>query len=1668
MVPIATHAAQSSPTPEPSPQPQSPAPPAVVVNRTRPAVGSVPGMPVFSNAPTPAEITRARVFEEPLLPVGNDAPSAAENRELASLLTAYLSAGVSDGTQALEIFALGRSNSPWRAALLTDLGLVWRRTGHFSKAYNAWQLAWSMTKDLADRNGHAVGDRAIAELVGLNARLGRYDALAEIFEEVDGREIHGAAAQKISDARQALWIMNNRPQDAFRCGPLALDAVLAVGQPNYTTPTAIKVCPSTKRGTSLAQMRDLAQEVGASMQIAFRPRGAAVVIPALVHWNVGHFAALIDRQGDKYLVRDPTFGDELWMTQAALDEEASGYVLIRRQSLAARWRAVPDAEGSEIWGKGLFAGTDATDGSDTDRRRPCACGMAVVSLGKLLANLIVQDTPLWYIPPKGYPVQFELSYNQRDILQPQTFSYANLGTRWTFTWLSYITDDPTNPNASINVYVPGGTGETASGFNASTNSYAPTTRQVALITRTSASPIQYERQMEDGSVFVYGQPDGAATFPRNVFMTAWRDPQGNALTFTYDANLRLVAVTDALGQVTTLAYTNADPLKITAVTDPFGRTATLTYDANGRLASITDIIGLTSSFTYGSSDVIRTVTTPYGTTTVTWGEADLKRWVEYADPLGGRERVEYGGHGNYPSDPLPTGMPAQQQDSTRNTSYWDKRAMATAPGDPASATDYFWALSRSGVAIAANVPLSIKRPLENRVFYSYVGGGSDNEGTLRRIAAIGRVLDDGTSQVWKYAYNSRARLTQRIDPLGRETDYVYDATGLDLLQVKQKRGGTFDILETRTYNNQHLPLTITDAAGQTTTYTYNPAGQVLTTTNAKSETTTYAYDGYGRLVSETGPFPGATTTYGYDTYGRVNTVTDSEGYAVTAAYDAADRVVQLSYPDGTTEQTTFDRLDLHQQRDRLGRITTYTYDVNRRLTATRDPLGRIVAQEWCVCGTLQAIVDGNGVRTQWDYDLEGRQTRQTRADGSQTQYAYEIATSRLKQVTDPKGQTTTYTYAVDNALLQTVYANATISTPSVSFTYDTIYRRLSTMVDGTGTTTYSYHPTASGQLGAGKRSAVDGPLTNDTITYAYDELGRMTSREINGVAETTGYDALGRISGQTNSLGTFGYTYVGATGRLAGITYPNGQSTSYAYFGHSNDDRVQTIHHKYPNAASLMKFDYTYDAVGNIFTWQQQVDTADPTILKYGYDLADELVGATKWTTVGTPAILKRYAYAYDRAGNRTSEQIDDSLTGATNDNMNRLVSQQATGGMLFAGVLSEPATATVAGKPVTLNPDNSFSATVAVANGTNTIPIVATDPSGNARTNQYQLTSSGPTTTLTYDANGNLVGDGTRTFEWDARDQLTAISFGAHRSEFTYDGEQRRVRVVEKENGVIGSDHRYLWCGLTLCQELDNSGQTPTLSFFREGYSEGVVPYYYVSDHLGSIVALTDGAGSIRARYDYDPYGRQTKVTGDKDAEFGFTGHHIHRITGIDLTLHRAYDSSLGRWFSEDPSGFSEGTNLYAYVQNKPIGALDPLGLQSVGSGAPPDTGVPPGCTSSGWHVSKIQNTNSIVRNIWTLIDSREINVPVPLPSGEVQTATLGCGCTWKKTSVVALNITVKFWVRTITCCGQSRMQGPVTSVEKLPYESPTIGGQQVYRESPATIEGCQNDCKLNPPPEH
>ena len=98
--------------------------------------------------------------------------------------------------------------------------------------------------------------------------------------------------------------------------------------------------------------------------------------------------------------------------------------------------------------------------------------------------------------------------------------------------------------------------------------------------------------LRDGTVEVFELPDRPATQNnRRIFLTEIVE-QGQTLSFTYDSSFRLVAVMDALGQVTTLEYVDAaDPLRLTRVTNPFSRTATLTYDALGHLETVTTSLG---------------------------------------------------------------------------------------------------------------------------------------------------------------------------------------------------------------------------------------------------------------------------------------------------------------------------------------------------------------------------------------------------------------------------------------------------------------------------------------------------------------------------------------------------------------------------------------------------------------------------------------------------------------------------------------------------------------------------------------------------------------------------------------------------------------------------------------------------------------------------------------------------------------------------------------------------------------------------------------------------------------------------------------------------------------------------------------------------------------------
>ncbi|MGC4083213.1 MAG: RHS repeat-associated core domain-containing protein [Vicinamibacterales bacterium] len=536
---------------------------------------------------------------------------------------------------------------------------------------------------------------------------------------------------------------------------------------------------------------------------------------------------------------------------------------------------------------------------------------------------------------------------------------------------------------------------------------------------------------------------------------------------------------------------------------------------------------------------------------------------------------------------------------------------------------------------------------------------------------------------------------------------------------------------------------------------------------------------------------------------------------------------------------------------------------------------------------------------------------ETRADGTtQTTYTYDL-TGRLATVTDPKAQVTTHTYLADDSLSSTVYTNAVIATPSVSYTYDPVYARVATMGDGIGTTSYTYK--APGQLGAGQVATVDGPLTNDVIAYTYSALGRVVTRTINGVANsvTWAFDALGRVTSEQNVLGTFTYGYDGVTSRLATVSYPNGQTSTYSYLPNSQDHRLQTIHHQYPNLATLSKFDYTYDAVGNILTWRQQADST-ATLWSYGYDAADQLTRAVQWSTDPTPVVLKRYAYTYDPAGNRTSEQIDDAITMATHDSLNRLVSQAPGGAIAVAGSVNEPATVRIQGQPATVDSTNAFRGTAPTASGTNTFTITATDPSGNMATQAYQVNQGGTSDAFTYDLDGNMTSDGTRTFEWDAKNELVSVTQGSQREDFAYDGSMRRVRATVTADGVVTSDARTVWCGTRICEDRDASTNLVERRVSQLGVQIGGVDSYFAGDHLTTARVVTDGAGATVAKYDTNPWGRRSVPYGTDFQDASLVGHRWAEVSELSLSLYRGYRPDLGRWLNEDPDGTADGLNQY------------------------------------------------------------------------------------------------------------------------------------------------------------
>ena len=919
-----------------------------------------------------AQAIRSAHFAEPLIATHPTSP--AEDQALLQALRVYEQRATPDDLGALVLFSSLYPNSGWGPAIATNLGLSYLHNGYFSRALDAWQSAWREGKGATDPQAKALVDKAVGELARLYASLGRNEELTTLFDEIGERPIMGSATEAVQIAREELTLSQKSPlissekdsRHLFICGPLALKSLMIELGAKSDQLDFLQFYNAGPNGTSLAEVGQLADRANFAHRIVVRKPGEPVPVPAVVHWKVGHFATILSEEGGRFRIHDPVFApQDIWVTRAALDAEASGYFLTPapKTKVAHQWRDASAAEAANIWGRGPTAGTPpgiagpqdppANPGGSPSPGNPplddfgvgpsagnpppdegsapppSGCPMCFYNIGESTVSVTLADTPVGYSPPIGPSAKVRLTYTQREDSQPANFSFFNIGQKWTMNWLSYVTDDPTHPGATVSRYIAGGGAYFYTGFQSQTGQFTAQNDDGSILVLASQSPVTYRRQLGNGSVEIYAQSNGGLSFPRNILLSQVIDPQGNALTLNYDNQLRLISLTDATGRQTTFTYgLPARPLLITQITDPFGRSAVLTYDASFRLSSITDIIGLTSSFTYDANSLINSLTTPYGTTTFAYtapGTNAPPRFVQVTDPLGNHEREEWVEPAPIPdSDPtatVPVGMPLAPKNqflTFRNSAHWDKSAYLAAGCTPSGGCDYAKARithflhDTSNFSFKSNVVESIKNPLENRVWFQYLGQTSSiQSGNYIKPSVTARVLDDGTTQLSTFSYDAGGffKVTQVTDPVGRATSFAY-SNHIDLAAISQTTAfGVQQTIAQFIYNTQHRPVFYTDAAGQTKTYTYNTVGQLASVTNPLGQTTSYQYNATGDLITVTNANNATAASFTYDAYDRIRTYTDSEGWTATYDYDDDDRVTKITYPDGTTRVYTYDRLD---------------------------------------------------------------------------------------------------------------------------------------------------------------------------------------------------------------------------------------------------------------------------------------------------------------------------------------------------------------------------------------------------------------------------------------------------------------------------------------------------------------------------------------------------------------------------------------------------------------------------------------------------------------------------------------------------------------------------------------------------------------------------------------
>jgi RHS repeat-associated protein len=640
---------------------------------------------------------------------------------------------------------------------------------------------------------------------------------------------------------------------------------------------------------------------------------------------------------------------------------------------------------------------------------------------------------------------------------------------------------------------------------------------------------------------------------------------------------------------------------------------------------------------------------------------------------------------------------------------------------------------------------------------------------------------------------------------------------------------------------------------------------------------------------------------------------------------------------------------------------------------TYDPQGRMQTMTtWTNFGSLSG-----GATTTWSNNAyRGWLDNKRYADSKGPDYTY-TAGGRLKTRTWARTGTggnrilTTYTYGFND----TVSDNQHGDLVGISYSYDpqgtlgltnTYDRRgrLVTVQQGAITTSLGYN-NANQFLGEGNSGGIMDGLS---ITNVYDSLLRRTN--VSAISSSAlsaaayGYDSASRLSTATNESGDWAaYTYLANSPLVSQIMFKQGATTRMTTTKKYDFLNRLTQIASAPSAGSNIASSYTYNSANQ----RTRNVEADGSYWRYQYDALGQVTAGRKYWADQTPVAGQQFTYSFDTIGNRMQAQLGGDQNGAnlrvanySANNLNQYTSRTVPGYLDVMGLVLATNSVTVNGA-TPYRKGEYFREQLTVANSSAPVWESVTVSAPNETTVSGDVYVPETPEAFGYDLDGNITNDGRWQYIWDAENRLvqmlpsgTNVPTGAKRKlDFVHDYKGRRV---QKDASIwTGSawslvlSNRFVYDGWNLLTELNatNNAAIQTylwgsdLSGSLQG-AGGVGGLLAVNDSAngaqfaaydgnGNVQGLVSGSiGGISEQYEYGPFAEALRATGPmaKSNPLRFSTKYQDDETELLYYGYRYYDPLLGRWLSRDPSLEIGGLNLYSFVNDSPLLAVDPFGL--------------------------------------------------------------------------------------------------------------------------------------------